>query len=92
MKILYQSMIDDINALACGIIAVRLFVWRLSFLPRSLSQGFIIYLFIISYADVTFRALFIEGYYTAWSELVINVSLSVFCCIKKKNIFEQVSN
>jgi Putative 3TM holin, Phage_holin_3 len=85
-----QSSLNIFNAVSCGIIAARIFWWRLGYRVHNIMQGIIIYLFIISYADVTFRSLMGAGYFTAWSELVINLLLCMLCMLWKKNIFQTI--
>lgn len=85
-----QVALNTVNAVSCGIIAARILWWRLGYKTHNLIQGIIIYLFIISYADVTFRLLTGTAYFTAWSELVINLLLCILCMLWKKNIFRSI--
>jgi|GEM_PF-4437441 len=85
-----QSALNAVNAVSCGIIAARILWWRLGYKTRSLIQGVTIYLFIISYADVTLRFISGGGVFTSWSELVINLLLCILCLLWKTNFFQTI--
>ncbi|MBD8109106.1 phage holin family protein [Erwinia persicina] len=91
MSLTLHHLLIYVNAAACAVVALRLFLFRLSYQPKNIIQGIFIYLFIISYSDVTIRTLTGNYTYSGLSEVIINLLLCVISCLRKERLFSELS-
>lgn len=80
----YEIALNYINAIACGLIAVRIFVWRTKADIPDFTTRLLAYLFIISFADVTLESFSINPRETSIPEAIISVLLCIVCYVNKK--------
>ena len=83
MMLPFESTLNYINALACGLIAVRIFIWRTTVDIDSITLRLLTYLFIITFADVTVESLSLDLRETTLPETLIDTMLCIMCYINK---------
>lgn len=92
MSNLLQVALLNINAVTCAMIAVRIFLWRMTHRPANTVVSVMNYFLIISCAAVTIRTLTGDYYHADWSEAFINIVMCLMAFRWSGNLFQNGEN